>query len=64
MSAGPQRFTQVEAARALRAAHKSGVPNPRVEIEPKTGKITIAFGEPQTAASQPTANEWDMALAK
>jgi hypothetical protein len=59
MSTGNQRWTETEFRRAIRAAKKEGVADARVEVEPRTGKISVVLGEPQPAASQPTANEWD-----
>lgn len=63
MSANAQRFKKAEVARAIRAAVESGMPNPRVEVDPRTGKIVIMSGTPTTADSAPAANEWDNAVA-
>jgi hypothetical protein len=63
MSTGKQRFTQMEVARALRAAISAGIANPRVEIDPRTGKLCVAAGESQAVANQPTSAEWDKAIA-
>jgi len=46
VSAGPQRFRQCEVARALRAAISAGIKDPRVEIDPDTGKITVWSSRP------------------
>ena len=41
MRRGPCAFTQRDIARAVRGAEAAGVKIARVDIEPKTGRITI-----------------------
>ncbi|MGE0178949.1 MAG: hypothetical protein AB7O91_03910 [Sphingomonas sp.] len=51
------RFRQADLTRAIRAARKGGIEDPRVEIEPG-GKIVIMAA----AAARPAANPWDEVL--
>jgi hypothetical protein len=63
LSTGNQRWTETEFRRAIRAAKKEGVADARVEVDPHTGRISVVLGEAPAVASQPTANEWEKAVA-
>jgi hypothetical protein len=56
---GPNRFNQREVTRAVRAAHESGAPVDRVEVDPATGKISVILAKPGGEAAADTVNEWD-----
>jgi hypothetical protein len=56
---GPGRFRERELARAVRAARAAG--GERVEVDPKTGKITVIVGGAGEVADK--ANPWDEVLA-
>jgi len=45
-------FKLNDAARAIRAAKQAGIEHPVVEIDPKTGKITIWCGQPAGDAAK------------
>jgi hypothetical protein len=49
-----QTFRKTDLVRAIKAAKAAGVPNPRVEIDLRHGKISIFTGE-QGAAPQESA---------
>src|SRR5262245_11548249 len=51
------RFNQREVARALKAARLAGERPHRVEIDPKSGKISVILAKSGEATAQ--ANEWD-----
>ena len=51
------RFSQREVARALKAARLAGERPDRVEIDPKSGKISVILAKSGEATAQ--ANEWD-----
>jgi hypothetical protein len=64
MSRGPQRLTQREIARTIRAAAKSGVPVQELKITPDERTIRIILGSPVFDSQQQNrphegANEWD-----
>jgi hypothetical protein len=60
MSRGPQSFKLADLEKALRAAKKAGLAVSRLEYDPRTKKIVIVFGKPDTAeANISDANEWD-----
>jgi hypothetical protein len=48
------RFNQREVACALRAARLAGERPDRVEIDPKTGKISVILAKPGESAPQDT----------
>lgn len=56
-------FNQADVVRAVRAAHKAGLPIARVEIEPG-GKIVVVVGDPVAAAPSRPINEWDEVLVE
>jgi hypothetical protein len=60
-------FRQSEIERALRAARRQGVTVTRIDIEPRTGKISIGI-EPATVFAQPEADvdtkAWTKAVRK
>jgi hypothetical protein len=58
MSTGKHSFKLTDAKRAIRAARAEGIARPVMEIDPRTGKITIR-SEPTTQPSPPTVNPWD-----
>ena len=51
-------FRQSDVQRAIRAAKATGLPVARVEVDPKTAKITVIVGEPETEAAK-VVNSWD-----
>jgi hypothetical protein len=53
-------FRQADVQRAIRAAKATGLPVARVEVDPKTAKITVIVGEPETEAAK-VVNPWDNA---
>jgi len=58
MSRAPSNFRQQDVTRAINAAKASGLPIARIEIDPKTAKITVIVGEPEDAKAEPV-NPWD-----
>lgn len=59
MSRAPPNFRQGDVTRAINAAKRSGLPIARVEVDPKTAKITVIVGEPQDNVSTQEPNPWD-----
>jgi hypothetical protein len=60
MSRGPQSFKLADLTRVLRAAEKAGLGVSRFEYDPRTKKIVIFAGKPDTAeANISDANDWD-----
>lgn len=54
------RFHEREVARALRAARLAGERPDRVEIDPKTGKISVVIAKPgEVSPPHQQQNEWD-----
>lgn len=70
MSKAPSNFRQQDVARAIKAAKGSGLDIVRVEIDPKTSKITLVVKKDKDDDSEtPPVNEWatastDWALPK
>lgn len=74
MGRPPSNFRQQDVARAIKAAKSSGLDIVRVEIDPKTAKITLIVKDAETSrgegkTSPPPVNEWatastDWALPK
>jgi hypothetical protein len=60
VSRAPSNFRQQDVARAIKAAQASGLPIARIEVDPKTAKITVIVGEPATEEAQ-KVNPWDNA---
>jgi hypothetical protein len=58
MSRAPPNFRQGDVSRAIAAAKSHGLPIARIEIDPKTAKITVVIGEAATD-QQPAASPWD-----
>jgi hypothetical protein len=52
----PMPFKQSEVARVVRAVESRGLNVRRVDVEPRTGKISILTGSDKDAASD---NPWD-----
>jgi hypothetical protein len=46
MPRGPNRFSQREISRAIRAVEALGHTAERVEVDPKTGKISVTIAKP------------------
>ena len=62
MSKAPSNFRQQDVTRAINAAKASGLPIARIEIDPKTAKISVIVGEPKSEdASASSPNPWDNA---
>lgn len=59
MSRAPSNFRQSDVTKAINAAKASGLPIARIEVEPKTAKITVIIGEPQDNVPTPEPNPWD-----
>jgi hypothetical protein len=55
VSRAPPNFRQADVARAMKAARNAGFKVVRVEIEPKTGRITFVMkdGESETKIENP-----------
>ena len=60
MSRVPLNFRQADVQRAIKAATSAGLTIARVEIDPKTAKISVVVGEPQTEEAE-EVNPWDKA---
>jgi hypothetical protein len=59
---GSNRFNQREITRAIKGVEEAGRTPERIEVDPKTGKITIVVrGEAASKANNnnPEHNEWD-----
>ena len=60
MTRGPCTFRQTDIARAIRAVRSAGLPVSGVTVDPQTGVITVATGEPKAQDSgSREGNEWD-----
>jgi hypothetical protein len=57
VSRAPSNFRQQDVARAIKAAKGSGLDIVRVEIDPKTSKITLIMKDGETAEAK--VNVWD-----
>ena len=55
MPKGPQTFKGRDLTRAIKATIAAGVSVARAEIEPRTGKIVVVFGDPKNQVEQITA---------
>jgi hypothetical protein len=64
MSRRPSNFRQQDVARAIKAALASGLRIARVEVDPKTAKITVIVGEPEMPTANPAKDEWADAIAE
>jgi hypothetical protein len=53
MSAKPANFRQQDVTRAINAAKRAGLTVTRVEVDPKTAKISIICGEAEKAETNP-----------
>lgn len=63
MSRGPHSFRQQDVRRAIEAAQKAGLSIARVEVDPKTAKITVVAGAPSDATPpKAEVNPWDAAV--
>jgi hypothetical protein len=51
-------FRQADVQRAIRAAKATGLPVARVEVDPKTAKITVIVGEPEVEKAK-LGSSWD-----
>jgi len=56
---GVNRFNQREVTRAVRALRLAGESVDRVEINPRSGKISLVLGKPAEASGN---NSWDEVL--
>ena len=63
MSKAPSNFRQQDVARAIKAAKSSGLDIVRVEIDPKTAKITLIAkrDDEQPPQEQAADNPWHTA---
>jgi hypothetical protein len=69
VSRAPSNFRQQDVARAIKAAKGSGLDIVRVEIDPKTSKITLVVKKDKDDDISTPVNEWatastDWALPK
>lgn len=55
-------FKQSEVERAIKGVQARNLPIAAVRVDPHTGKIDIAIGQPSSAAA--AANAWDEVLTK
>jgi len=63
MPKGPQAFKGRDLTRAIKATIAAGVSVARAEIEPRTGKIVVVFGDPKTnGGAVSNGNPWDEVL--
>jgi hypothetical protein len=63
VSRGPHSFRQQDVRRAIAAARRAGLSIARVEVDPKTAKITVVAGAPSDiVAPEAEANPWDTAV--
>jgi hypothetical protein len=53
---GPNRFRKGEVQRAIKAAEAAGLPVERVDVDPKTGVISVIVGKHEAGEA---TNEWD-----
>ena len=60
MSKGPSNFRQQDVAKAIKAAKGAGLDIVRVEIDPKTAKITLVVKQGE-ATETTTVNPFDTA---
>jgi hypothetical protein len=58
VSRAPSNFRQSDVTKAINAAKASGLPIARIEVEPKTAKITVIIGEPKENEATPEPNPW------
>jgi hypothetical protein len=49
------RFHERELARAIRAARKAGEAEARVEVDPRTGRISVVLTPPTEKSSSPAS---------
>jgi hypothetical protein len=61
MGSRPNSYKQTDVARAIRAARAAGIANAVIEIDPRSGRITIR-SEPTTQPSSPPPNPWNEVL--
>jgi hypothetical protein len=54
----PLPFRQREVARAIKSVRSCGLPITAVDIDPRTGKITVVTGSP-TTGDDSKSNPWD-----
>ena len=59
MSSRPWNFKKTDIRRAVRSAEEAGLVVRRIDVDPKTGNISLAVGKPAEGVSGETANEWD-----
>jgi hypothetical protein len=52
MPKGPQTFKGRDLTRAIKATLAAGVSVARAEIEPRTGKIVVVFGDPKIKSNR------------
>jgi hypothetical protein len=56
----PLNFRQADVQRAIKAATAEGLKVARVEVDPKTAKISVIIGEPEAEEAE-ELNPWDKA---
>jgi hypothetical protein len=61
MSTGRHTFRQNDLARALRSAKQAGLRRPEVEIDPRSGKMTVRDGD-AAPKGEAAGNDWDEAF--
>ena len=64
VSRGPQKFTESELTRALKAARKAGIEVARFEIDNDGKRIVVFAGKATDAGQEIGHNPWDSVLGE
>jgi excisionase family DNA binding protein len=64
MARRPSNFRQQDVTRAINAAKRAGLSIVRIEIDPKTAKITVIIGEAELPPTNGITDEWADAIAE
>jgi hypothetical protein len=62
MSTGRHTFRQNDLARAIRSGRQAGFKRPEVEIDPRTGKMTVRDSDAATKKAEAAGEDWDGAF--
>jgi len=61
---GPAKFKKTDAMRAIRAALDARLPVSRVEVDPRSGVISVIVGQPgEATTTSENENPWDAVYA-